>query len=220
MGNKAGGKKQKMSFIEEHRRRQLIDTAIEVIANQGLAMASLAVIAEKAGVSKGVISYYFKSKDELVEEIMAALMSEMKEYIRDRVQGREPGRDRLRAYAGAFFEFTKSHAQKYKAFTQLWTTISVSEKNNPFGSASYEQCRSALGRILSEGRPRGEAASDDIKVSSAVIQGMIDGVIIQWLLDPGLVDIDACREKVLDIIDEFFGSGSIIRKKEKHRKAL
>jgi AcrR family transcriptional regulator len=47
---------QQRSFIEEARRRQIIASAVEVISEVGFGNASLARIAEHAGISKGVIS--------------------------------------------------------------------------------------------------------------------------------------------------------------------
>ena len=52
------------SFIEEARRRQIIDTAIRTIATRGYSRTSLAEIAREAGISKGVISYHFEGKGE------------------------------------------------------------------------------------------------------------------------------------------------------------
>ena len=196
----------KRSFIEEHRRRQLIDTAIEVIAGQGLSQASLANIAAKAGVSKGIIAYYFNTKDELVEQIMSFLMHDLQDYIRGRLESTKNGSEKLHAYVSAFFEFAKAHRDKYAAFIELWTSISSQAESNPFGSVSYEQCRSYIGKILRDGQKLGEFSAVDVKTMSALIQGMIDGVIIQWLLDPALVDIDTCHKKVLELIDNYLKS--------------
>ncbi|MFD6455458.1 TetR family transcriptional regulator, partial [Nocardia sp. NPDC060220] len=49
--NKPDG--QHRSFIEEARRRQIIAATVEVVSELGYANASLARIAERAGISKG-----------------------------------------------------------------------------------------------------------------------------------------------------------------------
>ena len=50
------------TFTEAARRTQIIECAIETLATLGYAQASLAHIAKRAGISKGVIVYYFSSK--------------------------------------------------------------------------------------------------------------------------------------------------------------
>lgn len=216
---KNSGAGAKMSFIEEHRRRQLIDTAIGIIAGTGYGRASLENIAKAAGVSKGVISYYFKSKDELVVQIVKTLMSDMGDYVRKRLEAPVTAMERLRAYAGGFFEFALDNRDKYAAFIELWTTISAHEESNPFGSLSYEQCRASVGRILVEGQKRGEFPDMDTRTAATVIQAMIDGVIIQWLLDPEIVDIRRCRDMVLDHIELFVRGASHEKPRLKARRA-
>ena len=56
---------QRRSFIEEQRRSQIVDIAIQTIATQGFSQASLAEIAKEAGISKGVISYHFADNHKL-----------------------------------------------------------------------------------------------------------------------------------------------------------
>ena len=76
------------SFIEKARRKQIVDTAIRTIAARGYSQTSLAEIAREAGISKGVISYHFEGKGDLIEEILARLMHEPAEYIKGRVDSR------------------------------------------------------------------------------------------------------------------------------------
>src|ERR1051326_6821589 len=57
------------TFTEAARRTQIIECAIETLATLGYAQASLAQIAKRAGISKGVIVYYFSSKEELFEQV-------------------------------------------------------------------------------------------------------------------------------------------------------
>ncbi len=53
------------TFTGAARRTQIIECAIETLATLGYAQASLAHIAKRAGISKGVIVYYFSSKGKL-----------------------------------------------------------------------------------------------------------------------------------------------------------
>ncbi len=55
-------------MVEETRRR-ILDAATEVFAEYGFFKAPVELIAERAGVSKGLIFWYFKRKDDLVLEV-------------------------------------------------------------------------------------------------------------------------------------------------------
>ena len=110
----------KSSFIEEARRRQIVETAIRTIATRGYSQASLAEIARRAGISKGVISYHFEGKEELVAEILSRLLREPTDFIKNRVDAADRAMDRLRAYVTANFEFMKTHRDNYVALVDLW----------------------------------------------------------------------------------------------------
>src|SRR5258707_12388132 len=56
------------------RRDQLVDSAIRLIAEQGHARASLSRIAEQAGGSKAALLYYFKTKDDLLDAVLARVL--------------------------------------------------------------------------------------------------------------------------------------------------
>jgi len=60
----------------EDRRRELIECAIEVIAENGLAGTTLVKVAAKAGLSAGIVNHYFETKDALLIEALRALSEE------------------------------------------------------------------------------------------------------------------------------------------------
>ena len=54
----------------EAKRTELLDAALAVIAEEGIAAASLRRVAERAGCSTGAVTYYFANR----EEMMAAVI--------------------------------------------------------------------------------------------------------------------------------------------------
>ena len=56
--------------LPEERPRQILDAALEVFAERGLADARLDDIAKRAGLSKGTIYLYFANKEELFREVV------------------------------------------------------------------------------------------------------------------------------------------------------
>jgi len=72
----------KRSFIEAARQTQIVECAIETIASVGFAQASLAQIAKRAGISTGVISYHFKSKEALIQQVIEKVYTSGESYMR------------------------------------------------------------------------------------------------------------------------------------------
>ena len=62
---------------EEVRRDAMIAAALDLIAEGGIAAATVRAIAEIAGVSPGLIRHYFKTKEDLTRAAYQALMERM-----------------------------------------------------------------------------------------------------------------------------------------------
>jgi AcrR family transcriptional regulator len=60
--------------LPEERPRQILDAALEVFGERGLAGARLDDIARRAGVSKGTIYLYFPNKEELFRGVVRAIV--------------------------------------------------------------------------------------------------------------------------------------------------
>ena len=56
--------------LPEERPQQIIEAALDVFAERGLASARLEDIAKRAGVSKGTIYLYFPNKEALFREVV------------------------------------------------------------------------------------------------------------------------------------------------------
>ncbi len=55
----------------EQRRQQILDAAVTCFSERGFHEATLADICEQAGLSRGAVYHYFKSKEEIIEGIRA-----------------------------------------------------------------------------------------------------------------------------------------------------
>ncbi len=89
---------------EERRREALIAAALELIAEAGPDAATVRAIAERAGVTPGLIGHYFEGKEELTRAAFAHLMTRMTDLSLDAAgaAGQDPVA-RLAAYVAASF---------------------------------------------------------------------------------------------------------------------
>ncbi len=59
-----------VELIREGRRHQLMESALQLFASEGYAHCTISRLAASAGISKGLMYHYFKSKEELLEAII------------------------------------------------------------------------------------------------------------------------------------------------------
>lgn len=69
------------------RRSQILEAARSVLGRQGYAQTSMKDIAQEAGVAAGLLHYYFDSKEEILLEVVEAVVGEISESHRDAVKG-------------------------------------------------------------------------------------------------------------------------------------
>ena len=189
-----------LSFIEAARRKQIVDTAIKTIADRGYQRTSLAEIAREAGISKGVISYHFDGKDNLVEAVLARLLKEPADYIKRRVDAADRAIDKLRAYIRANFEFMKTHRDNYVALVDMWGGQKSPAGGNSFNANAYEPSRNYLRQILEMGQANGAFREMPLDAVASTIQGAIDGVMLQWVFDRNAVHLDKSCEEICQMI--------------------
>ena len=89
------------------RPRQILDAALEVFGERGLAGARLDDIARRAGVSKGTIYLYFPNKEELFREVVRAIVVDRLREAAARAGEGDPV-DELKRYMRAHWDFVRS----------------------------------------------------------------------------------------------------------------
>lgn len=95
------------------RRRQLLDTAVEVFAERGFHGASMNDVAEAAGVTKPVLYQHFVSKRELYLELLRELGADLQEQIAKATIAATGPRRRVEAGFGAYFRFVAEHRSAF-----------------------------------------------------------------------------------------------------------
>jgi len=103
------------------RRRSLIDAAIAVMAREGILGITMSDIAQEAGCSYGVVSFHFKSKDNLLLSALEFLVEEYDQVLQKALAGAEPNpAARLLAMLDADFDPRIANAKRVAVWTAFW----------------------------------------------------------------------------------------------------
>jgi AcrR family transcriptional regulator len=95
--------------LPEERPRQIIDAALEVFSEHGLAAARLEDIAKLAGVSKGTIYLYFPNKEALFSEVVRETVGEAITSAQIRITGgTDSATEKYASYMRAVWEKVRS----------------------------------------------------------------------------------------------------------------
>lgn len=175
-----------LSFIEAARRAQIIECAIEVLAEVGYPQASLARIAERAKISKGVISYHFSSKDELMRQLVIEVYTKGAHFMIPRIQAQSTARGMLRAFIESNVEFIASDRQAMVAANEVIANLRKPDGSHYFDQAADEANLQGVEWILRKGQETGEFRAFDTQVMALTIRAAIDRSALQFIAHPDL----------------------------------
>lgn len=187
------------TFIEEARRKQIIDAALQTIAEQGYTQTSFAEIAKQLGITKGLIAYHFDGKHDLITSAIHTILNRQGAAIKQRVDAEEDATEKLRAYIQASLEYIGQNRAHFVALVDLWGSFTSPVEKHEFSESAYDPCRAHLKSIFRHGQGRGEFMRFDQQTMASVIQAAIDGVMLQWVFDPDAVDLEAATRELSDL---------------------
>jgi AcrR family transcriptional regulator len=167
----------------ERRRAAILDAAVPLLADNGYRGTSLASIAEAADLTQQGVLHHFGSK----EELLLALIEE-----RDRQDGRRLSAlldEEGLALLDVLEELVKANQEAHED-VRLFTTLvaegtSARHPAHEYFVGRYARIRRRVLRSLRDGQEAGEIRSDvDLAALVPAIVAVMDGLQIQWLLDP------------------------------------
>lgn len=164
------------SFTETARRVQIVDCAIDTIAEVGFAKASVDRIARRAGVSKGVITYHFPNKEEIVDAIVEKVVAAGRAYMEPRILAETSAAGRLRAYIESNLDFIDAHRKQLIALVEIAMSARRADDSLVIGPESLARRAASLEELLRAGQRSGEFRRFNTRVMALTIIQAIDGV--------------------------------------------
>jgi TetR/AcrR family transcriptional regulator, fatty acid metabolism regulator protein len=170
------------SFIERARRAQIIECAVEVIAEQGYVNASLAAIARRAGISKGVISYHFAGKDELIEQIVAQSYATAAGFVQSLLKTEATAGEKLRCYILGTMANMQAHPRQVQALIEIFRNFRGKDGRPRFDAYDDERLLQDVEEILRQGQASGEFRRFSTRFMALAIQSALASVPLQLSL--------------------------------------
>lgn len=195
------------SFIEQARRAQILAATAEVVARDGFAKASLSRIAEHAGISKGVVTYHFRNKAEILEQMVLDFFNRSWEFMEPRIYAEATAVGQVNGWVSSQIEFLTGHPTEFFAMTAVIMNHPDRSDGDPFDLGNDEAVE-GLSEILEAGQDEGQLRDFDTKKVANIILRSIDGVISSWATNPErdtTADIEALKDFISHAITKTSG---------------
>lgn len=198
------------TFTQSARRAQIIESAIEVIAEAGWAQTSIRKIADRVGVAMSAVLYHFGSKDNLVDAIIEHMYRSALDVVVPAVNAESTAGGKLAAYIRATIDYYDTHRVHLAALSQLASSY------RPKAGHSFNELELTpaladdltsldAAAILASGQTSGEFGDFPVESVAMAISGAGHALVYKFLREP---DFDAQRygEDLIDIFARVVGA--------------
>jgi AcrR family transcriptional regulator len=200
------------SDVARARREQIVAAAIEVITSQGLPNLSLSKIETRAGVARGQLTYYFRTKEDILLAVFDRLLMLLVEQFSD---GQNPNethgvpnvwecvRKLLTTALDAPPRFGKEfHALQYTFLAQIAHREDFRERL-AMHFAEWRQVMAAHWQVTA--KPAASLAKNvSGRTVASFVQALVHGLTVQLAADPNAFDRTEMLELCLSVLAPLF----------------
>ncbi len=181
----------------------IIDESIKLFLACGFLGTSVKEITEAAGVARGTLYWYFKSKDEILDAILKKFESEFLDGLIAKVgdvEGDFPAK--YRAFHKYATEFARDNRELALVFNALLNEIVGSNRPAEIElKAIYEKYRSFLEGMLEEGKRDGSVKNDlNSETYAHLIIASHSGMLMEWFVSNESFDVGDFVRTFRDVI--------------------
>lgn len=178
----------KSNEITQIRRSQLTKATYRVVGKKGYYNFTIRDIAREAGLSAGLVHYYFKDKQDLLLNLLREMNANLKYYLNKALSELENPRDKLLTFCDQAFELVKKEKDYFYVLIDFWTQINHNPRIKQANIKLFRSYREECAAILREGIEKGVFREMDINYVATVIISLIQGTIIQFVIDNDAFD--------------------------------
>ena len=198
----AGGRS-KAQKASKDRHQEILTAAAKVITERGLAETRISDIADRAGVSPGLILYYFESKDRLLSDALTytndRFYLETSRELR-RIPDARSQLDRFiqLSVPGLLPEFER--LEEWALWIEIWVRALRDEEMAKDREVLDKRWRAQIADIVRRGQETGEfPVLDDAHDLALRLGALIDGLAIQVLMNDSDVTPARMREVCMEV---------------------
>ncbi|PRB12931.1 TetR/AcrR family transcriptional regulator [Microbacterium sp. MYb62] len=181
------------------KREQILKAAVEIFGNKGSTNGTLADVAEQVGITHAGVLHHFGSKQKLLLEVLA---------YRDQTDVAELAEKHIPDGPELFLHLVRTAFanEKRPGIVQAYTVLSAESVTDDHPARHFFEDRyTTLRREVTAAfhelcAQEGVRDPDTIAAAAAAILAVMDGLQLQWLLHPEIVELGETSEFAIQAI--------------------
>lgn len=180
---------------KEKKRREIAAAAMSVFAARGFEAASIREVAHKAGVGKGTIYEYFRSKEELIATSIQVWMEQIITQIETLVSPIEDPEEKLRTYINAMVDGFLEDEHVGRLILSVFQFFMTRLNDTTLGEvlrSMFSTGVDSISGILMEGIDQGVFSfegPEEARIIAVNLAAYLDGLCIDYLVTGRTFDL-------------------------------
>ena len=188
--------KRKNVNVIELRRNQLTRAAYKVVSRKGYYNFTVRDIAKEAGLSTGLVHYYFKNKDDLLVSVLRVMNENLRSYLAKALEQIEDPKEKIIIFMDEAFHLVEREKEYFHVLIDFWTQINHNERMRKANIKLYQSYRAECAKIIQEGIGKNVFNNVDVQYTATMIVAFVQGLIIQYIIDNEAFDYTEYSKKM------------------------
>jgi len=170
--------------IKNLRKTAILEAAKVVFARYGIDGAKVEDIAARAGVSKGLVYFYYKGKEDLLFNLLKEEFDKLHNFIDEIRRTNLEFTAKLQRLVSGVLEYFEENREFFCIFTPGRGGFTRERRPNLIKRVlpRYMKTFDLLSKFLQEGIDQGVLRPIDPMFMAHILQGMLHALVVQWLL--------------------------------------
>jgi AcrR family transcriptional regulator len=178
--------------VRDQRRHEIVVAARRIVAEQGLDALTFGALEESLSFTRGVITYHFASKDEIVRAVFTSAIAEIDAAVRAKTDAAASLDEKIRAILEGNVRGFVDRAEAGRVLLSFWGRLSSDPESRRTNADLYARYRKHCAKVL---RDAGGAAKVDAATMATLLVGLVLGIATQHYFEPGAIDVDAAIDE-------------------------
>jgi AcrR family transcriptional regulator len=168
----------KKELVTAFRTREILAATKNVMERLGVEAATMDEIAAAAGVAKGTIYLYFRSKDELIYALMSQVGEELFRDLKAVIEVPQSPREKLLPVLAVLLDYLERERLLFHIYLRDSAQWMLPGSRGRFGRfrALEEQILALLNELFADGVARGDFIPADPKLLTYLFRSLVQGV--------------------------------------------
>ncbi len=172
--------------VNEERKQQILEAAIAVFARLGFRSARMDDVVEQAGLSKGALYLYYKSKDAIIAALLQHLFTQEFKRLQVLVESRSTGpvAEQLLILTRQFAAMMQWMGRLMPIAFEFYAIAGRDKEVRQFLKEYFRDYRRLLARLIERGIEQGEFRNIDAQATAITLVALFEGLALLFFVDP------------------------------------